>query len=173
MLNWRNSKLYISNLTRQNLKSFDVIIFNASKDIGDCDEPWRKNLIDFVNNGGGIIFTHNAVGRFDGGLKTPLFPKICAGFKGRAEEAEMLFTDGSKSRHRYLDHCQIKAGPAGKIICKDRFQAPVTVIGIQGKGRVVYTGEIFGMNRKDNLVEPEWDEWLRLFKLIRWVSGGK
>ena len=163
----------ISNLTRQNLKSFDVIIFNATKDIGDCDEPWRDNLIDFVNNGGGIIFTHNAVGRFDGGLKTPLFAEICAGFKGRAEEAEMLFSDGSKSSHRYLDHCQIKAGPAGKIICKDRFQKPVTVIGIQGKGRVVYTGEIFGINRKDNLVEPEWDEWLRLFKLIRWVSGGK
>ena len=161
----------ISNLTKQNLQSFDVIIFNASADIGDCDEPWRENLIDFVNTGGGIIFAHNAVGRYSGGLKEPLFPKICAGFQGTVEEPEMFFSDGSKTRHRYLDHCQLKAGPEGNVICKDRFQAPVTVTGSFGKGRIVYTGEVFGVNSRSNSVAPEWDEWLRLFKLIRWSSG--
>lgn len=83
----------------------------------------------------------------------------------------MFFNNGAKTKHSYVDHCQIKAGPAGKVICKDRFQSPVTIVGTQGKGRIVYTGEIFGVNQKSNSVEPEWDEWLRLFKLIHWASG--
>ena len=161
----------ISNLTKQNLKSFDVILFNAVADIGDSDEPWRQNLKDFVHAGGGVIFTHNAVGRFSGGLKEPLFPGICAGFLERAETPELIFSDGEKSRHVYVDHCQIKAGPAGQVICRDRFRQPVTVIGKQGKGRAVYTGEIFGVSSRGHFVNPGWSEWLRLFKLIRWSSG--
>ena len=45
------------------------------------------------------------------------------------------------------------------------------ISGKVGKGRVVYTGELFGITPDGRLLEPELDEWKMLLNLFRWCAG--
>ena len=69
--------------TRQDLEAFDVIVFPAANDLGDTSEDWRENVRQFVEQGGGVIFSHNSVGRIpSSAFGKPLFPDVCAGPAG-------------------------------------------------------------------------------------------
>ena len=167
--------------TRANLKNIDVLVFNACKQIGDCEEDPVANVKEFVRNGGGVIFAHNAVGRHAGPFKPTWFPEICGGFEDTGtNQPTVNVTDpaaagflkkGDKYTHRYFDHCRLIPGPKGRVEMRDADGRPVLISGTAGKGRVVYTGEVFGLARDDRLVEPELDEWKMLLNLFRWAAG--
>jgi hypothetical protein len=168
--------------TKDNLKKIDVLVFNATKQIGDCEEDPVENIKEFVRNGGSVIFAHNAVGRHNGPFKPTWFPDICGGFDATGTNQPVLTaTDpdavagflkkGGKYKHRYYDHCRLVPGPKGRIELKDNSGCPVLISGKVGKGRVVYTGEIFGLTKDGRLLEPELDEWKMLLNLFRWCAG--
>ncbi|OGV48694.1 MAG: hypothetical protein A2017_04280 [Lentisphaerae bacterium GWF2_44_16] len=169
-------------ITKEIVKKYDVIIFPAADDVGDTTEDWRVNIRKFVENGGGVIFSHNSVGRFPGSaFDKPLFPEICEGFERQHADRTLIvsgehkalgeFSEGYKFEHAYNDHMDIKAGPEGKTLLTDNEGRAVMFAGSVGKGRVIYTGEIFGLNQKNEEKAPEGDEWKVLFNMILWTSG--
>jgi hypothetical protein len=58
------------------------------------------------------------------------------------------------------------------VLLRDDTGKVVAVAGKVGKGFVVYTGEIFGVTgKKDILGEPALPNWKMLYHLIRYASG--
>jgi hypothetical protein len=170
------------------LADYDVIIFPGTKNIfqGSEIENWRKNIRDFVKRGGGVIFSHNAVGRYSfSDFGKPIFPEICAGYGGQvidydnpiflsvatAHPSVECLRDGEKFKHEYFDHLWIEPGPKAVTILKNDSGNSVMCAGEVGEGRCVYTGEIFGINRKNNIMEPLGIEWKILFNMVRWSAG--
>jgi len=171
--------------TEKELKKFTVIIFPAARDIGDTTEDWAKNVRKFVEDGGGVIFSHNSIGRFpSSAFGKPLFPEICSGYDGQISNDKNIeiteqhpstgnFAKGEKFEHEYTDHLFLKSGPQGAVIIKDAKGNPVMVAGKVGKGHVIYTGQIFGFNRKNEQRESTGKEWILLFNMTRWAAGQK
>ncbi|MBQ7395502.1 MAG: hypothetical protein IJW08_03070 [Lentisphaeria bacterium] len=170
--------------TKAALKNVDVIIFSATKYVGDTGEDWRSNIRNMVEKDGkGVIFLHNAVGREKlTNLGKQIFPEICSDCAGRvADHPVMTVVDdsifkgflkkGDKYTEIYQDHIAVTPGRDGKVILRDGKGNAVAVIGKVGRGYVVYSGEIFGVDRKDVLVEPAIDNWKMLYHLIRYASG--
>jgi hypothetical protein len=174
----------IDNLTRRNLQAVDVLVFNGNHSEGDCDENWRENILAFAQAGGGVIFTHNACGRHQGGFQPPLFPHICRGFDSMYVHSQELsvkdagcfenfLQPGDIYTHAYFDHCQLLAGPEATLLLANASERPVTLAGNHGRGRVIYTGEIFGIDRQNRLTYPEFPHWQMLFNLIRWCGSAE
>jgi hypothetical protein len=147
----------------------------------DTTEDWRGNVREFVKNGGGVLFSHNAVGRIpSSAFGKPLFPGICLGYDGQlvgkptleAIEAHPAvgMEKGAQIQHEYNDHLYIKPGAEGKVLLNNDMGKPVMVAGSSGKGRAVYTGQIFGMNKKDEQKESKGDEWKLLYNSVVWLS---
>ena len=177
------SMTVLRNPTKSNLKKIDVLVFNATKVLGDCDEDPIANIREFVRNGGSVIFAHNAVGRHQGAFQPTWFPEICRGFDATGTNQPELTAQspdavagflkkGDRYTHRYFDHCRLLPGPKGRVELCDPDGKPVLISGTFGKGRVVYTGEIFGVLPKNDLqAEPELEEWKMLYNLFRWCAG--
>lgn len=177
----------VSDLTAHRLSRIDVLVINATRDMGDCSESWTENVRNFVANGGGIIFAHNAVGRYQSAFQPPLFPEICAGFAGLGLNRNLTVKDascfekflnaGDRYETFYSDYCRLKAGPKGNVVLLDSENQPAMVTGQYGKGKVVYTGEIFGYSPDGpgggKLVDPPLANWQMLFNLIRWAAPAK
>ena len=175
----------VSDPSQKALSNVDVMIFSATKYVGDTSEDWRTNIRNMVEKDGkGVIFSHNAVGREkQTNLGKSIFPEICAGFDSRvADHTELTVVDdtlfkgflkkGDKYKEEYTDHMTVIPGKSGRILLRDDTGKVVAVAGKVGKGYVVYTGEIFGVkNPKDMLCEPSFDNWKMLYHLIRYASG--
>lgn len=166
------------------LRKFDVIIFPAAGDIGDATEDWAKTVRDFVEKGGGVIFSHNSIGRVpSSAFGRPLFPGICEGYAGTSYEKSLEISEqhpaagnlpeGEKFEHEYADHLFLKPGPRGTAVVKDAKGNPVMAAGKVGKGRVIYTGEVFGLNRRNEQKESTGKEWMLLYRMLRWTSGAE
>lgn len=173
--------------TKEILKNFNVILFPACTDIKDPTEDWRQNVIKYVADGGGVIFSHNATGRYQSSaLGKPLFPEVCAGFGGqvidRNKELKLVVSSAkhpiveklnSKDsfKHEYFDHCWLKNGDKGEIILSDESKNPVMLAGTHGKGKVIYTGQIFGLARDSVERGPVGDEYRILYISLLWAAG--
>ena len=92
-------------------------------------------------------------------------------FKGsEIDLAGDFIKKGDTYIHRYTDHCSLKgAGKDGKVILKNVRNEPALIVGTFGKGRVVYTGEIFGGNAKGE-AKADLGDWKMLLQLIRWAG---
>ena len=175
----------VSDPTVNILKNVDVMVFAATKYVGDTSEDWRTNIRNMVEKDGkGVIFCHNAVGREKlTNLGKSIFPEICADFDSRvAANPELIVENdvpfrgflkkGDKYREGYVDHMTIKPGKNAVVLLRDGTGKVVAAAGKVGKGYVVYTGEIFGVyGKKDLLREPDLDNWKMLYHLIRYASG--
>jgi hypothetical protein len=161
----------------QYLNEFDAVIFNACKNTGDVYGDWRKSVRDFAKNGGVVIFTHNAIGRHPSSdFGKQIFPEICSGYNGQQVNERTLtikknidgkLKSGSNYVHGYFDHLMPKPGKNADIIMVNKFDKPVMIGGKIGKGYVIYTGEIFGINDKGNDSDLVDDNWKMLFHTIR------
>ena len=179
------STIAVSDPTESALKNVDVMIFSATKYVGDTTEDWRANIRKMVEKDGkGVIFSHNAVGREKlTNLGKSIFPEICVGFDARvADHTDLIVADDTlfkgflkkdgKYKEGYVDHMAVIPGKNAKILLRDDTGKVVAVAGKVGKGFVVYTGEIFGVSvPKDLLKEPEFENWKMLYHLIRYASG--
>ncbi len=171
--------------TQEALAGYNVIMFPATTDIPRSAGDWRNSVRTFVEQGGGVIFSHNSVGREpDSAFAQPLFPQVCAGYGGRVAEELTLqvvakhpsvgdLEVGNTFQHQYFDHLYVKPGPQGTTVLADTEGNPVMVVGQVGKGFVVYTGQIFGLRADDGRVESTGDEWKVLYHTVRWAASGK
>ena len=162
------------------LKNFDAVIFNACKDTGDVYGDWRKAVRDFAENGGVVIFTHNAIGRYPSSdFGKQIFPEICSGYAGQQiNETELTvkkdidegFKAGDKYIHGYSDHLLPEPGKNAEILLVNKLGKAVAVGGKVGKGYVIYTGEIFGLSNESNDSDLTGDNWKMLFHMIRYAK---
>jgi hypothetical protein len=162
------------------LGKFNAVIFNACNDTGDVYGDWRKAVRTFAENGGVVIFTHNAIGRYpSSGFGKQIFPEICSGYAGQqVNETELTvkkdidggFKAGDKYIHGYFDHLLPEPGKSAEILMVNKFDKPVMVGGKVGKGYVIYTGEIFGLSKENNDDDLTGDNWKMLFHTIRYAE---
>jgi uncharacterized membrane protein len=144
-----------------------------------------KQIREFVENGGGILFTHDAVGYRKHKV---IFPEIGKGIGNvNLDKVKVIkehpVTDGFKTGdeivHKYYDHIGIEKGEKGEVIVVDDMGYGVVVVGEIGKGRVVLNGMISGYasvqkgSSTGREEEPEGGELKILVNSIKWLSGKK
>jgi len=140
-------------------------------------------ITQFVANGGGVLFTHDAVGyrahaamfkSVGGGRLHPKLAKLKV-------SREHPVTAGLKVNHGFLpgflyDHVIIKPGADGEVLVTDEQGDPVVVAGASGKGRVVLDGKLTGRagDRTDSSGadgEPTGTELTILINAVHWLAG--
>lgn len=172
----------IEDITQAALKGLDVMIFSAASDVGDVTEDWRANVRRFVEAGGSAVFLHNSVGRSAGSaLARPVFPEICDGFDAQVVGQEQLtaktnhpalpIDKGQSITHTYWDHLTVRPGEQGAVLLTNHTDKAVMVVGDVKEGKVVYSGQIFGLDKRDRAAEPTGLEWQLLFRTIAWSAG--
>ena len=113
----------------------------------------RKNLVDFVAQGKGIL-----AGAFRGGYarncERPLFPQIGEIYR-KANGSGVLpvgggpLVEGVKPFYLpYFDHMLAKVGPDGKVFLVDSGGEPVGVYGPVDGGRYIILGAFIGLDAK-------------------------
>jgi len=188
-------QLLIALNNTKNVNAFTIKGLNNNS-LGKCDvlvipqarTPLRlirasSLIIDWVNNGGGILFLHDAVG----------YRKHMAMFKelGGGVDHPKLHTVRVKEKHpvtsglsvgqvfspgyRY-DHVILKPGPSGEVVIENEQKNPVVVVGKSGRGRVVLNGMCTGISSKKNngaILDkgPVGEELEVLVNSVFWLAG--
>lgn len=134
----------------------DVIVIPQS-DVRMHVEQAAERLRRFVNQGGGLLLTHDAVGY--GSAGDPLFPAIGQrGLKARFQfddrhlvriAASHPVTAGFQVGDAFIpgflfDHYVIEQGAAGETLVSDEKDRPVLVVGGVGLGKVALNGMLPG-----------------------------
>ncbi|OGV78560.1 MAG: hypothetical protein A3K19_31985 [Lentisphaerae bacterium RIFOXYB12_FULL_65_16] len=136
-------------------------------------------LTQFVQNGGGVITTHNSVG-FKG--LPVLLPEICA--KGVNNVRDGTFKvpgdhpitkglpQGQALKESYYDYITLQPGPAATVVAQGVAAGePVVVCGAAGKGRYVACGLGVCINVGDDKdCAPTPDEGTLLENAVRWAG---
>ncbi len=176
----------LNSLSPENLNRCKVII------IPQCNAPARMTkylpyLREWVKNGGGVIFTHDA----GGFRKHPaIFKEIGAGFDHpKAAKVKVVknhpvtasLKTGSLFSPGYdYDHVVFKTGPNGIAVIASTSGSPVTVVGEYGKGKVVLDGMLTGVTckpgtcaiiDKKDIAKNNPEEFRLLDNCIKWCAG--
>ena len=144
-------------------------------------------IIKWVENGGGVLFTHDSVGYrkhmsmfrdIGGGINHPKLDKvkvIKAHPVTRGLSVGQVFPPG----FRY-DHIALVKGPAGTTLIENEQGDPVVVVGPFGKGKVILNGMLTGMAGDKKAAggresEPIGEELKLLINSVQWLSekGGE
>jgi len=133
-------------------------------------------LTTFVQDGGGLISSHNSVG-FRG---VPVVcHEVCAkglvnvadsGFKASADHPVTKGLPlGQPLQASYYDYITIQPGPAGTVVCRGLVTSePMVVCGAVGKGRYVACGLALGLCATDDAdCAPTPDETVLLENAVR------
>jgi hypothetical protein len=162
------------------LRHFDAVILQNFNAALAPDHPISRNLRQYVEQGGGLLFGHDTAWF----MESP-FPEIAVRARPQHKvEAARHVVDstlvvaatpaalaGLKVGQQYTtefgDHMIFTAGPKGQTVVRNLFADPVYVVGEAGKGRVVYSGCFYGY--KANLSGAEREV---LLGLVGWLCGG-
>jgi|GEM_PF-1466250 len=175
-------------VTASTLANCDVAIIPQTT---DRDRLLRLTPViqEWVKAGGGVLFTHDAVGYR--GLPA-MFQSIGGGADICKTDrlkivAEHPVTKGLADGHSFnpgfrYDHIDLLAGNAGVTLVADEAGRPVIVVGIIGAGRVVLNGMLPGYAAAADSPggagkpqEPSGEELAILLNSVRWLakrSGG-
>lgn len=180
-----------SDLNPETIKNYKVIIFsNSTKVKSEPPSNITEILMNYVYNGGGILFTHNAAS-FCGDFSVNPFPWIGFGInrvddkitKGpdsevaaAAQETHPITRGWLKDfEHMFSDHIALEPGIKGKILLQDRFNTPTALAGEpfeNGGGRIVMMGLLPGYNAFGAEAEPAGMEGKLLTETLQWLSAG-
>lgn len=178
----------IDSLARNVINEYDVIILSTTKTLSIKDEgnadlkiprtDYVSSLLNFVDEGGGVILGHDCVG-FRGIWEVPIFPALCSG-NGRMESRNIHIssTDNPVTKdvdetfeHSYSDHITVQPGPQGTVLATDNNGSPVIVSGKISRGKIVAIGYPMGLSY-DNTCRPLLENEKRiLLNAINWVSS--
>jgi len=164
------------------LNHADVVIIPQCRSVkffNQAEEDIRK----YVENGGGILLTHDAVG-YRG--HKPIFSEIGKGITNPERDLVKIIkenevTAGFKKGETFIpgfryDHIIIEKGPLGEVVIEDEKGEAVVVIGRIGKGKVVLNGMlpgIFGDKTESGGAgekEPEGEELKLLINIVKWLG---
>lgn len=166
-------------LTAKNLATCQVVVLPQPRN-RDSFRPETATLLQkFVQNGGGLVALHDAVG-FRG--LPVLFPQIASGADKVRQEDWTVTADhpvvaglakGARLAHSYYDFIALEAGPQGEVVARGaNGKAPVVVCGAVGKGRYVASGLIPGLSAEDDAeTAPTVAEVTLLANAARWAGG--
>ncbi len=142
--------------------------------------PNRDVLLDFIYNGGSVLFVHDACGRSGGAMLPNIWEYAGLG------QSELVVKDKMHPvgkglpehfAHAYADHVRLKAGKAGKTVLVDTEGNAVVVAGQMGAGKVIAMGNLLGLasgpnweNAKNKM--PEGGEWELFKNSINWLAEG-
>ena len=169
----------LESLSLRHLKRYDLVVLqNLTVDLA-ADDPIVKALREYVRRGGGLFLARRAGWRL-----STLFPEIARRGYSRAEfktsgaycldnkyvvvakhdaigpvEPDTRFTGG------FTDHVVFEPGPSGTVVVRNIYDDPVYIVGEFGKGRVVFTGVCYKVEKQ--IVDPE---RTILLSMLDWIS---
>jgi len=166
-------------LTAGNLKDAQVVIFPQPRVRGNLSAEALALLTRFVDDGAGLIATHDAVG-FRG--LPALVPGVCAGGGDKVRDQGWVVTAdhpvtaglarGTALPKTYYDYIVLKLGPQGTVLAASPDGAPVVICGQAGGGRYVACGLAIGIAAADDgETPPTAAETALLINAVKWVGG--
>jgi len=163
----------VSEVTPEVARRCRALIITQNRS-GVGDEALAKALHNWVEAGGAILTTHDAVGYRS---HPAIAPEIATGVDHtksdtvRIVEPDMTppgLTDGLL-KHAFYDHVLLKAGEKAEVLATDAAGKPVIVSGILGKGRYCASGIAFGLNAETEDQRPGEPESYVLRKIVEWL----
>ncbi len=177
-------------LSPETLGRLQAVIIPHGAQVGVRDQimPWRAVLRRYVELGGGLVLTHNAVGFRGVFAGEELFSEIetSAGrndawtvHKAPDSSHPLALQLPDSIRHGYSDHITMHPGPLGQVICVDERGDPTAVAGEFGAGRVVAMGVLVGWRAtvqelkhyEGESAAPEGAERALLVESVRWAGS--
>lgn len=136
-------------------------------------------LREYVEAGGGLVVTHDAVG-FRG--LPAIIPEVCAGGIDKQNETRWIAVAehpvtagiplGEPQEHSYYDHILLRPGPTGTVLAKSAASDDAVVItGEFGAGRYVALGLAVGLGDNTEDTPPEGAEARLLLNAVAWAAG--
>ena len=127
-------------LTPGHLRPLGALVLPQLRDPLDLAEPAGSALRAWVEAGGRLVLTHDAVGfRYH----ATLFGEVGRGVSTERSR-NVVATDGTRLEHLYADHVRLREGPTGQVLWRDAGGQPVVVSGAVGHGTVVLDGMLTG-----------------------------
>jgi len=171
---------YVRNLKKETLDVCQVLILAQPRTPGDLAGPWRENVRAWVQGGGGLLATHDAVGYR---LLPAVIPEVCQRGVSLPRETkwqvvqEHPVTAGLKAgetfEHSYYDHLVLVPGEQGQALAGRAGPGaaePVLLAGEFGQGRYVANGMAVGLNPDDTDGEPQGAELTLLVNAVKWLG---
>ncbi len=153
--------------TPEFLAPFNVVIVPQVRNMVDLADHAAGPLRAWVEAGGRLILTHDAVGR---GYQARLYPEIGLGAalqRTQTVTATDAWPTPGTFDHLYATHVRIAPGPAGQALLTDADGAPVVVGGRVGEGLVILDGMMTGYVG-DNVTVPDAERQF-LLDALRWT----
>ncbi len=164
---------WFSDLSPETLAKFDAIVLANIYNLGTQPEGWEKTLREYVENGGGLVITHNCPGP----KPTELFPEILSGQTHHTGTRIPSFSDHpitfglSAFTVAFGDHWDFEPGPDGQVVIRCEADEPFTVVGTVGKGRIVRIGSCVGLNGRSEEEVPTGGEARLMTNAVAWAAG--
>jgi len=192
---YENQVGYLKNLDEETLKKIKVLIIPCVYGFQEEESRLRSRLRRFVENGGGMILLHEAIGWRRVWSRNPVFPEIGSGC-GEGDSYLDSFTKGvGPMTTRYVDlkvfdsthplassiqgeikvlfdMPEIKPGEKGQVVFIRKDTGTAAVVAGQWKqGRVVLVAPNLGLGPR-NMEQPPAGEGLKLLlNCVLWVQG--
>jgi len=173
-------KLPPKDIRAEVLDHMDVLVFEALKgNLATADPDWADAVRAFVQNGGGILLTHSSVGGYWRCVLT--FPEVGLGIQrylgstavptGQGGPLTADLKPGAQYRHPYYDHLVLACGANSMPVMKDAKGHNLVVAGSQGKGRVVLSGFLLGIEDDGSSTPPK--DWAADFfaNVVTWLAA--
>lgn len=164
---------WFSDLSAETLAKFDVIVVANAYDLGKQPEGWEKTLRSYVENGGGLVITHNC----PAAKSEEIFSEIVTGVNKHVGQRIPSFTDHALTfgmnafDTAFGDHREITPGPDGEVVIRNPVDEPVCVVGQIGEGRLVRLGPCIGLGALTKEEKPVGMEARLLFNAVAWAAG--
>jgi len=159
-------------------KNCDVLVLPQLREPSRLDSLTRNKIRRFVEQGGGLVVTHDAIGYRD---HFPIVPEVALKATDNPKERQCKIavedpltaglTAGDTFTHSYYDHLVIQPGSLGKVVVTDLQDRPVIVRGTIEKGRCVAIGMATGLGDNNEEAEPKGAELTILLNAVRWAAG--
>ncbi|HIE50701.1 MAG TPA: hypothetical protein EYP85_02990, partial [Armatimonadetes bacterium] len=162
-------------LDEETLRQCEVLILAQPRPGRGPRGEWVAALRAFVEQGGGLLVTHDAVGFRD---LPAILPEIAQGAAREETKQwriaqEHAITAGlaldQTYEHTYYDHIVLQAGEKGTVLVGSA-EKPLVIIGEWGRGRYVACGLALGLDPRDRDVEPSEAELALLVHAVEWLG---
>ena len=170
----------VANFTPSNLQRFRCILLQNFNVSADESSPLYGVFRDYVAGGGNLMFTHDTPYFFGSPfpdivkeylLQPPLWHHVDnADMKLVADVSHPILEGlepGRAFRSRFTDYLPLAPGPRGSVLVENDAGQPIYVVGIHGKGRVVFAGPYFWYRFAE--APYDWLEDRLLRRCVAWM----